>query len=122
MIKKLKIFGINILLFITAIILIIIFFGIGITTGLSAILFFRASTDYFLDLAYIIDVFGNVVCQHFFNIALIKKTSKFRFGNRRDTISRVLGLNEREDTLTWLGRVLANTLNFIDKDHCLKSI
>jgi len=46
----------------------------------------------------------------------------YEFGNKKDTISRVLGINEFDGTLTKSGDLLCRFLNLIEKDHCLKSI
>ena len=63
-----------------------------------------------------INQFGNVTCAHLFNDTLIKKGG-YQFGNPDDTISRVLGKNKSTYTLTKAGRMLADLLNFIDKNH-----
>lgn len=149
MLNKFKIFLINVLLFIISIILILIFFGIGIITALIKIIFYKASTKYFRDCAIVIDVLGNVLCQHLFNVILIKENSKNKFGKIKETISSVLGKNilTSKNTsykiyylfkinnvkfftivifwysnLRFLGNVLVNILDFFDKNHCLKSI
>ena len=56
-----------------------------------------------------------------FNDILIK-IGGYKFGNRQETISSVLGKNQRSNTLTRAGRILRFILDFIDKDHCLNSI
>lgn len=103
-------------------ILVVIFFGIGLLTAFISIIFYGTSTNYFLDLALILDIFGNVVCQHFFNVLLIKKTSIHKFGIIDYTISKTLGLNQRDETLTRIGILLVKILDLIEKDHCLKCI
>ena len=45
-----------------------------------------------------------------------------QFGNEDETISSVLGKNERMQTLTGLGRVIVSILDFIDPNHALNSI
>lgn len=122
MLNKFKIFLTNILLFIIAIILLFIFSGIGVITALVKILFYKASTKYFRDCAIVIDVLGNVLCQHLFNVILIKEDSKNKFGKIDYTISKTLGLNQIDETLTWVGILLVKILDLIEKDHCLKSI
>ena len=44
------------------------------------------------------------------------------FGDERETISSVLGKNERDGTLTNAGRMLCWILNVLDKNHCKNSI
>jgi len=68
-----------------------------------------------------IDVFANVEASELFNDALIKKGG-YKFGNRQETISSVMGKNQRSNTLTHTGKVIRVILDFIDKDHCLNSI
>ena len=46
----------------------------------------------------------------------------YKFGGPKDTISYALGINERDETLTKSGKKLVAFLNFIDEDHCKKSI
>ena len=46
----------------------------------------------------------------------------YKFGNPKETMSSVLGKNQRDKTLTLLGDVLRWALDRIEKDHCLLSI
>ena len=82
---------------------------------------FRRLDKQFLSIATSIDASGNVVCKDLFNLILIKKGG-YEFGKRKETISSVLGKNQRDDTLTNTGNVLAFILDKIDSNHCLKSI
>jgi hypothetical protein len=75
----------------------------------------------FLSIAISIDASGNVVCKDLFNLTL-KKKGGYAFGKRKETISSVLGKNQRDGTLTGLGKALAFVLDKIDPNHCLKSI
>lgn len=72
-------------------------------------------------LAVSVDKFGNVACAELFNATLIKE-SRFLFGNHRQTISHVLGVNVRSGNLTRLGAGLDWVLNKIDNGHSVKSI
>lgn len=74
-----------------------------------------------LAIATSIDASGNVVCVDLFNITLIKKNG-YKFGNRKETISSALGKNQRNGTLTIAGTALCAILDFIDPNHCQKSI
>ncbi len=47
---------------------------------------------------------------------------RYKFGNEDETISSVLGKNERTQTLTGLGRTIVSFPNFIDPNHALNSI
>jgi len=76
---------------------------------------------YFRSTAINIDKFGNREFRTLWNCTLRLKTG-YKFGNPEETISSVLGKNERDKTLTATGKVLVFILNTIDKDHCKKSI
>jgi len=67
------------------------------------------------------DRYGNVLGQYLMNWLLITKAG-YKFGNGKETISSVLGKNERDNTLTLFGSFWADTLNSIQKDHCKNSI
>jgi hypothetical protein len=71
--------------------------------------------------ALALDMAGNVLLARPFNHFLIKD-SGYKFGNRKETISSVLGKNKRDGTLTTLGKGLCSILDFIDENHCIKSI
>lgn len=76
---------------------------------------------YFREQAVAIDRFGNSQYRSLFN-ALFVAENGYHHGNINETISSVLGKNEYFSTLTKTGKVLVSILNFIDKDHCAKSI
>ena len=84
--------------------------------------FLVRSPDYFLDTAATIDRYGNRDLRKLWNSTLIRKGSQHRFGNIDESISSVLGKNQRDNTLTYTGKFLAWILDKIDKDHCKKSI
>lgn len=77
---------------------------------------------YFYWVAYTIDQSGNVVCMDLFNWALIKRTSLNKFGDPDETISSVLGKNQRDGTLTKLGLFIVKILDWIDPNHSLDAI
>ena len=76
--------------------------------------------DVILLFATVIDVTLNVICQVPLNRFF--QNNGYQFGNRKDTISRALGINERDFTLTKSGDFLCRFLNMIEKDHCKNSI
>jgi 8-oxo-dGTP diphosphatase len=82
---------------------------------------FKAIDKYLFRIAKSIDQLGNVVCEHLFNVTLIKKNG-YKFGFEDVTISHVLGMNEKTNTLSFAGKMLAWLLNTIDKDHNQKAI
>tara|TARA_R100000951_G_scaffold105051_1_gene98591 strand:+ start:247 stop:624 length:378 start_codon:yes stop_codon:yes gene_type:complete len=71
--------------------------------------------------AIAIDKLGNVIGAPFFNDTFIKKGG-YQFGNPEETISSILGKNQRDNTLTKFGSFFRIALDFIEKDHCFKSI
>ena len=76
-----------------------------------------------MELALVLDEAGNVVMQHLLNdTLLLKKRDTYYFGNKKETISSVMGKNELTGTLTGLGKALNTFLNFIDQGHSLNSI
>ena len=68
-----------------------------------------------------IDVFANVVGSDLFNTIFIVDQG-YKFGNPKETISSVLGKNQRDKTLSPAGDVLRRILDLIDENHCLNSI
>ena len=116
------------LLFIISVILTIITVPLGMLYTILKLLFngkfavlFKISNGYFYRFALAIDQMGNVAMQDLFNDIFILKNG-YKFGNLDETISSVLGKNERTKTLTDLGRALVRILNFIDPNHALNSI
>ena len=77
---------------------------------------------YFMSTAVNLDRFGNYEFRTLFNTTLIRRDSAHRFGAFEETISSVLGKNQRAGTLSLCGRMLAGILDKIDKGHCVKSI
>lgn len=76
---------------------------------------------YFKSTAISIDKFGNREFRTLFNRTLVKKNG-YRFGDERETVSSALGKNQRDKTLTRLGKIICGILDFLDKNHCKKSI
>ena len=72
-------------------------------------------------LALGLDQIGNAVCRDMFNRLLIDE-DWYKFGKVQETISSVLGKNERDWTLSLGGLLLVIVLDSIDKDHCKNSI
>lgn len=78
-------------------------------------------TGFFRSDAVNIDRFGNYSFRGLLN-ATLRKPWGYEFGNFNETISSVLGKNERDGTLSRAGKLLVWVLGMIDKDHCRKSI
>lgn len=113
----------NILLFFVALALVFtltpLAFLIKIAFGVCRM---RFDWDWFRRLAYSLDQFGNVIADDMFNLLLINADEPDGFGNPDETISSVLGKNERAGNLTVLGVWLKNILHWFDKNHAIKSI
>lgn len=119
----------GIFLYILATILTIILIPLGMIFGFLKTIwkrqFFKSLTDVdvkFLSMAVVVDYFGNIVCSELFNGILITKNANHSFGNRKETISSVLGKNEKMGTLNFLGKRLCIILNKLDEGHTLESI
>lgn len=76
---------------------------------------------YFKSSAINLDKFGNREFRTLLNKTLIIENG-YKFGSINETISGVLGKNERDKTLTKTGKRLVFILNKLDKNHCFKSI
>ena len=114
------------LLFCIAIVLLIFTTPIGFFYALLRQLFFgklKSLSVYFLEVAISIDNTGNVMMQYLLNdLLLIKRQETYYFGNKKETISSVIGKNSLTNTLSALGKALNAFLNWIDKDHSFNSI
>jgi hypothetical protein len=116
----------SLLLFTIAFVLLVTTAPIGfVYTILRQLIVFKLKwlTVYFIEVAIALDAAGNVMMQHLLNdMLLIKKEPTYYFGNKKETISSVLGKNFLTNTLSVLGRALNSFLNAIDNGHSLNSI
>ena len=111
----------NVLLFMVSILLVLAFTTVSIIVAIERIIRGKASSNYFFECALAIDVLGNALGQHIWNFIFITKDG-YQFGKRGEPMSSVLGKNQRDGTLVYLGIIVVEILNFLEKDHCLKSI
>lgn len=81
----------------------------------------RTLKVWFYRTAMSIDRFANVNAAELFNDIFIKKGG-YKFGHPDETISSVIGKNQRDKTLTRTGRFLRYILDKIEPNHCLDSI
>ena len=81
----------------------------------------RTKKGYFTQMALNIDIFANQEFRATFN-KYFRKSNGYKFGATGETISSALGKNQRDNTLTRLGRVICWVLDWLDKEHCKKSI
>lgn len=79
-------------------------------------------SGYFFSSALNLDIYANREFRTLWNKRLITADSKHKFGKVGESISSVLGKNERDGTLTKEGKKLVSLLNRIDKNHSFKSI
>ncbi len=115
---------IGLLLFLISIVLVVLTTPFGLVYGIFNRLFtkgFPGIGEYLLQIAISIDQLGNVVMQHLLNVLWIKKGG-YRFGNRDETISSVIGKNKRLNTLSRFGKIMDKILDFIETNHSLDSI
>jgi hypothetical protein len=114
------------LLFLIALILLVVTAPFGFVYALLRQLIFekvKSLSLFFIELALVLDEAGNVVMQHLLNdTLLLKQKDTYYFGNKKETISSVIGKNELTGTLTGLGKALNAFLNFVDQGHSLNSI
>ncbi|GAA0871810.1 hypothetical protein GCM10009117_09560 [Gangjinia marincola] len=115
---------IGVLLFLISIVLLVTTGPLGLIYGLGYKLFTKFMTgigDFCLEIAISVDQLGNVLMQHLLNHLWI--TSKgYKFGNRDETISSVIGKNLQTDTLTSFGKLMDRILDFLEPEHSLNSI
>jgi len=110
----------NLLLVIIAYIIVAVLTPFGIAWAIIFHLF--KMPIYLKKFAIGIDQIGNVTCQYMLNFFLIKKDSKFKFGNEDQTVSYVLGINKECNTLTKLGKITCYLLNWLDPLHVEKAV
>jgi uncharacterized membrane protein len=86
---------------------------------------FKILDGYFYQTAYDIDRFANRNLRTLWNYTLIRYDTgiePYFFGDERETISSCLGKNKLKGTLSFTGKILCKILDFLDPDHCVKSI
>lgn len=111
----------QVLLFIVAVILMIVV-GLFCTVLLILLsIITEGNQDYFLRLAVGVDQFGNIFISPFANIGM-RKRGGARFGDPDETISSVLGKLYVKEKLTPLSAAIRVILDWLDEDHCRKSI
>ena len=111
----------NVALLLIAILLGTLLLPIGFLYALIRSAFKGRGENYLYKVALSIDQLGNTICADFFNLLLIKGTQNL-FGNEDETISSVLGKNQKTQTLTFLGKGICFILNSLDKNHVEKAI
>jgi len=77
--------------------------------------------DYFLNIAVGVDRLGNVVAGTFLMNDVMHKDKCYRYGNGRETISKVMGKNKAMKTSTEIEANFAKILNRIEPNHVEKA-
>ena len=90
-----------------------------IVVSYAHILVIGKAKGYWKQLAIDIDIFGNRAFRTLWNSWFVRG---YKFGAWGETMSSVLGKNQRDNTLTISGKVLCWILDTIEKNHCIKSI
>ena len=115
---------IGVLLLFTSIILFILTVPLGIVYGYLYKLSYKSVAglgEFSLKIAISIDQLGNVIMQYLLNDVMIVNNG-YKFGNRDETISSVIGKNIERNTLSGVGKLFNFWLDFIDAGHSLNSI
>ena len=82
---------------------------------------YKSIDGYFRSTALSIDIWANFEFRTLWNTKL-RINGGYEFGKENETISSALGKNERDNTLSKKGKLLVKILDFLDKNHCQKSI
>lgn len=111
------------LLFMIALVLLVVTAPVGILYSFMRYLFtlrFKSLSHYLLETALVLDQTGNVIMQHLLNFILLKPNCDcYLFGNKKETISSVIGKNKVKGTLSSIGSLTDKILNMIDYRHSL---
>jgi hypothetical protein len=113
------------LLLAIAVLLLYVLFLPLVIIGFDIILFEKGPVEadnYLRKVAEEVDRLGNVFGAPVWNKIFIKNWATIKFGSRFDTMSYVLGMAKKEGSLTWLGSLLSDFLNLLDKNHVEKAI
>lgn len=114
------------LLFMIALVLLVVTAPVGILYSFLRYLFtlrFKSLSHYLLETALVLDQAGNVIMQHLLNFILLKPNCDcYLFGNKKETISSVIGKNKVRGTLSKIGSLTDTILNWLDYRHSLNSI
>lgn len=111
----------GVVLFIIAILLFIPLTGINLALVVVKNPSWKTVDGYFYQTSIDIDRFGNRNLRSLLNATLIIG-SENGFGDPRETISSVLGKNQQTNTLTTSGQWLLRLLDWLDENHCEKSV
>ena len=108
---------VNFILFLVAI---IVFLPLSVINIILVIFKGGNLSNYFKETAIDIDRFGNRNLRTLLNSTL--QNNGYKFGDERETISSALGKNKIQNTLTKIGIIICDILDYLDKNHCIKSI
>ncbi len=113
--------------FILAIISRIIFLFLGVINPMVVAVkyrkkraFWKVQSEYWFTDALELDIYGNYAYRATWNYLFQK--NGYLFGKKKETISSALGKNQRDATLTNVGKIMCWILDTLDNEHCKKSI
>jgi hypothetical protein len=112
------------LLLLTSIVVFTLTVPFGIIYGIFYKIFTKAILglgEFSLKISISLDQLGNVSMQYLFNEIMIIKGG-YKFGNRDETISSVIGKNVEFKKLSKFGKLINSILDFIEIGHSLNSI
>lgn len=95
-------------------------FGVGYSTVNRAVKR-EPLGQYYINNAYVLDVYINSVWGDFLNDVLGKNKRGYKYGNPNESLSRVLGKNKALGTLTKVEKWVADRLNKLDPNHVEKA-
>lgn len=81
----------------------------------------KSIQGYFFNAALSLDMYGNREFRTLWN-TILRTSQGYDFGREQETISSALGKNLLLKKLSIPGKLLVLLLNFLDKDHCVKSV
>lgn len=80
--------------------------------------FLNGIKEFFVGIACSFDQTGNIAFGGFFTWLFLNDQAQYLFGDPSETVSFVLGWNQKAGTLSATGIILASMLDALDKDHC----
>ncbi|MBB4117853.1 hypothetical protein GGR32_000125 [Mesonia hippocampi] len=98
--------------------------GVSITNpNRKAVDVFAGMATYFVEIAASFDQLGNAAFSGFLNwLCIAQEKESYKFGDKDETISEVLGWNYRLNSLSKFGKTLVKFLDFLDRQHCRKAM
>lgn len=77
----------------------------------------KTLTDYFWELACVLDEVGNVIGGPFWNLIFLRNNPVALFGSRKHTMSQILGINKSQDKLNKFALAICWIVEKINPGH-----